>query len=336
MTQQLLEAENLKVYFYTPTGIVKSVNGVSFSVDRGKTLGIVGESGSGKSVTVSTIMKLVPAPGKIISGKIIFKDKDLIKLNEREMLKIRGNEISMIFQDPMTALNPVFTIGEQIMESIILHQKLDKKAAQKKAAETLELVGVPDAELRLKSYPHEFSGGMRQRAMIAMAIACNPSLLIADEPTTALDVTVQAQVLELLKDLQKRLDMSIILITHNLGVVWEICHDVMVMYAGNAVEHTDTRTLYENPLHPYTWGLLDSMPKLIYNKETPLNAIEGSPPDLRLVGRGCSFAPRCPYRQQVCFDEIPMLKEIEKGHKVSCHFQDESHRLSRRSVVHNG
>jgi len=236
MTQQLLEAEDLKVYFYTPTGIVKSVNGVSFSVDRGKTLGIVGESGSGKSVTVSTIMKLVPAPGKIISGKIIFKDKDLLKLNEREMLKIRGNEISMIFQDPMTALNPVFTIGEQIMESIILHQKLDKKAAQKKAAETLELVGVPDAELRLKSYPHEFSGGMRQRAMIAMALACEPALLIADEPTTALDVTVQAQVLDLINELKHIMNTSIIFITHDLGGISEISDRVMVMYAGKVVE----------------------------------------------------------------------------------------------------
>lgn len=333
MSQQLLKAEDLRVYFYTPTGIVKSVDGVSFTVDEGKTLGIVGESGSGKSVTVSSIMKLVPAPGKIVSGKVFFKDKNLMKLNEREMLKVRGNEISMIFQDPMTALNPVFTIGDQIMENIILHQKLDKKAARQKAVEALELVGIPDASMRLKSYPHEFSGGMRQRVMIAMAIVCKPSLLIADEPTTALDVTVQAQVLELLKNLQNRLNTSIILITHNLGVVWEICHNVMVMYAGNAVEYTDTKTLYENPLHPYTWGLLDSMPRLSFSKDTPLNAITGNPPDLRLVGKGCSFAPRCPYRDKICFDKLPELKEVESGHKVRCHFQDKDHRLTRRSVA---
>lgn len=331
MGEKLLEVKNLQTFFYTASGIVKSVDGVSFTLDKGKTLGIVGESGSGKSVTANSIMRLIPSPpGKIVGGEILFEGKDLVKYSKEKMSDIRGKDIAMIFQDPMTALNPVFTVGDQISEAILIHQKVSKSEAKKMAIKALETVGIPDPVSRYKSYPYEFSGGMRQRAMIAMSIVCNPKLLIADEPTTALDVTIQAQVLALMKELQNKLDTSILIITHNLGVVWEVADNVMVMYAGRTAEYADTITLYENSLHPYTWGLLDSIPKLDGDNTKELNAIKGNPPDLRLTGEGCNFADRCPYKQDICTKKTPELIEVEKGHSVACHFQTKESRLERK------
>jgi len=334
MEEKLLDVKDLKTYFYTSSGVVKAVDGVSFSMDKGKTLGIVGESGSGKSITASSIMRLIPSPpGTIVGGKIIFDGKDVLKLSQKELLDLRGRDISMIFQDPMTALNPVFTIGQQISEAILIHRKMPKEEAKKLAIQALETVGIPDAKSRYKSYPYEFSGGMRQRAMIAMAIACNPKLLIADEPTTALDVTIQAQVLELMKNLQKELNTSILIITHDLGVIWEMADYVMVMYAGKTVEYTDTISLYKKPRHPYTWGLLDSIPKKSSEKSEPLNTIEGNPPDLRNTGVGCNFAGRCPYAQNICSEKQPPLIELEPNHFAACHFQGKDKVLTRRSEI---
>ncbi len=319
----LLQVKDLKTHFFTASGVAKAVDGVTFSLDSGQTLGIVGESGSGKSVTSNSIMRLLPKNGRIVGGEILFEDKDIAKLKISDMLDIRGKDISMIFQDPMTALDPVFTIGSQIMEVINAHQKLSKKEARDYAIKVLGMVGIPDPEKRLKSYPHEFSGGMRQRVIIAMAIACHPKLIIADEPTTALDVTVQAQVLNLLKDLQKETGTAIILVTHNLGVVWRMCDSVMVMYAGKTVEYTDVRTLYSNPRHPYTWGLLKSMPKITDDPNVPLASIPGTPPDLKLTGGSCNFHNRCKYCQKICMQESPQMKEVEPGHFVACHFSKE-------------
>ena len=316
---ELLKVVNLKTHFFTEAGQVKAVDGVSFDLKRGETLGIVGESGSGKSVTALSIMRLVPEPpGKIVGGQIIFKGNDFIKLNQKQMRDIRGNEVAMIFQDPMTSLNPVMKVGEQIAEAVRLHLNMDKKQAWRKAVEMLQKVGIPEAEIRANSYPHEFSGGMRQRAMIAMALSCNPELLIADEPTTALDVTIQAQILDLMLDLKKEFNTAIIMITHDLGVVAEVCDDVLVMYAGKPVEHTDVNTLFENPKHPYTWGLLKSIPNIDDDRER-LEPIKGLPPDLRYLPKGCSFAKRCEYAKDICFKEKPEMKEIEKGHFVACH-----------------
>lgn len=320
MSDELLQIKNLKTYFFTGPKPVKSVDGVNLAVDKGRTLGIVGESGSGKSVTSMSIMRLISHPGKIVDGEIIFEGRDLLKLSEQEMRKIRGNEISMIFQDPMTALNPVFTVGDQIAEAIRLHQQLSRKEAMQRAVEMLRIVGIPEPKQRVKQYPHEFSGGMRQRAMIAMALACNPKLLIADEPTTALDVTVQAQILRLMKNLQQKFDTAIILITHDLGVVAETCDHVVVMYAGSCVEYTDVDNLFGQPLHPYTWGLLNSQPKLNSHGKEKLEPIEGNPPDLAKLGAGCSFYERCPYRQEVCAQQKPPLVEFVAGHQVACHF----------------
>lgn len=320
MSDELLQIKNLKTYFFTGVSPVKSVDGVNLAVDKGQTLGIVGESGSGKSVTSMSIMRLIVHPGKIVDGEIIFEGRDLLKLSEQEMRKIRGNEISMIFQDPMTALNPVFTVGDQIAEVIRLHQKVSKKEAMSRAVEMLRIVGIPEPEQRVKQYPHEFSGGMRQRAMIAMALACNPKLLIADEPTTALDVTVQAQILRLMKKLQAKYDTAIILITHDLGVVAETCDYVAVMYAGNCIEYSDVKTLFAQPLHPYTWGLLNSQPKLNSHGKEKLEPIEGNPPDLANLTGGCNFNDRCPYRQSICSEQKPELVEFEPGHQVACHF----------------
>ncbi|MDR7316841.1 ABC transporter ATP-binding protein [Brevibacillus nitrificans] len=323
----LLSVNDLAVYFYS-SGVVKAVNGVSFDLRQGETIGIVGESGSGKSVTSTAILGLIPSPpGKIERGSILFEGKDLTKLSQDEMRKIRGNEISMIFQDPMTSLNPVFTVGNQIMEVIRLHQQVNKKEARVRAIEMLKLVGIPEPEKRLEQYPHEFSGGMRQRVMIAIALACNPKLLIADEPTTALDVTVQAQILDLMKKLQDDLKTSIIMITHDLGVVWESCQKVLVMYAGNTVEYANVEDLYQNPLHPYTWGLLDSQIKS--DTVGKLLSIPGNPPDLRNEIAGCYFAPRCPYAEDKCFTVRPPLVEVSPDHKVACHFQTTDHRLKR-------
>ncbi|KNZ69030.1 oligopeptide/dipeptide ABC transporter ATPase [Thermincola ferriacetica] len=320
MAETLLAVEDLKTYFYTEAGVVKAVDGVSFTLKKGETLGVVGESGSGKSITAMSILQLIASPpGRIVGGKIIFNGENLLDKSPEEIRKIRGNEIAMIFQDPMTSLNPVLTIGEQLIEVIILHQKLDKKSAAKKAVEMLSLVGIPEAEKRLKAYPHQFSGGMRQRAMIAIALSCNPKLLIADEPTTALDVTIQAQILKLMNDLKERFHTSIMMITHDLGVVAEICDDVVVMYAGRPVEYADVNTLFESPLHPYTWGLLASLPRIDDREKKRLEPIEGLPPDLVNMPPGCPFAPRCKKAMEICRVQRPEYREIKKGHLVACH-----------------
>jgi oligopeptide/dipeptide ABC transporter ATP-binding protein len=319
----LLEVKNLRTYFFTDEGIVKAVDDVSFGLKKGESLGIVGESGSGKSVTALSIMRLIQdPPGKIIGGEIIFRGEDLLKKKEEEMREVRGNKISMVFQDPMTSLNPVFTIGDQIMEAIILHQKLDKVSARKKAIEMLEIVRIPEASKRIGEYPHQFSGGMRQRVMIAMALSCNPEILIADEPTTALDVTIQAQIIELIKQLQKDLGMSLILITHDMGIVAESCQNVLVMYAGKVVEYADVRTIFKKPSHPYTIGLLESVPRLDVRKER-LKAIEGQPPDLVALPNYCYYAERCPYKTERCLEEIPDLIEVEPGHYSRCLYAKE-------------
>lgn len=321
MSENILTVNNLKTHFNMSTGVAKAVDGVSFTLRKGEILGIVGESGSGKSVTVSSIMRLLPKPiGQIVDGEILFEGKDLTKVSEKEMLSIRGKDINMVFQDPMTSLDPVFTIGQQMIEVIRVHNKISKKEARKLGIKALETVGIPEPEKRMDSYPHEFSGGMRQRVIIAMAIVSQPKVIIADEPTTALDVTVQAQVLDLLKELREKIDTSIILITHNLGVVWEICDTVKVMYAGKTVEYAPVDKIYKNPSHPYTLGLLESMPKLSEDSEKPLAAIPGTPPDLRLTGVGCNFSNRCKYKQDICEKEIPKLREIGENHIMACHF----------------
>lgn len=293
MSENILTVKDLKTYFYTASGIAKAVDGVSFNIAKGETMGIVGESGSGKSVTSSSIIRLLPPrTGKIVGGSIEFEGKDVLALSKKELNDFRGKDIAVIFQDPMTSLDPVFKIGKQMTEMIMAHQNVTKDEAWKMAVEALSKVGIPEPEKRMNSYPYELSGGMCQRVIIAMAVCCKPKLIIADEPTTALDVTVQAQVLELLKELQRDMDTAILLITHNLGVVWEMCDKVMVMYAGNTVEFTDTKTLYSNPRHPYTWGLLDSMPKLSDESKGELKTIPGTPPDLRLTGKCCNFYNR--------------------------------------------
>ncbi|SDK05253.1 ABC transporter ATP-binding protein [Sediminibacillus albus] len=319
----ILEVKQLHTHFFTKAGVVKAVDGVHFDIKPGETLGIVGESGSGKSITAMSIMRLIPSPpGKIVDGQVLFKGENLLNKSEKQMRKIRGKEISMIFQDPMTSLNPVFTIEKQMVETILVHENLNKQQARNRAVELLELVGIPEARGRLKNYPHEFSGGMRQRVMIAMALACNPEVLIADEPTTALDVTIQAQILELLAKLQKELGMAIIMITHDLGVVSEVCDRVMVMYAGKPVEYTDKKSLFKQPKHPYTLGLMNSIPKISAKKEK-LEAIEGLPPDLRALPGGCSFAPRCSQATEICLTTDPVLIEHGNNHHVRCLLYEE-------------
>lgn len=314
----LLEVKNLCTYFYTDDGTARSVDNVSFDVDRGETLGLVGESGCGKSVSALSIMQLIPnPPGLIVSGQIIYNGKDLTKYSEEEMRSIRGNEISMIFQEPMTSLNPVFTVGHQIDEAVILHQKVSKNEAKKRSIEMLKLVGIPAPEQRYSDYPHQLSGGMRQRVMIAMALSCNPQLLIADEPTTALDVTVQAQILELIKKLQKEFGMAMIMITHDLGVIAEVCDRVAVMYAAKVVEYSTVDEIFYNPRHPYTLGLLNSLPKIGHIKDK-LETIEGSVPSATNFPIGCHFCTRCEYADQKCIDEEPPLVEIKNGHSVAC------------------
>jgi len=333
----ILKVEGLKVYFYTASGVNKAVDGVSFTLKKGSTMGIVGESGSGKSVTSSSVMRLMQAKSqKIVDGSITFEDIDLLKLSQKELVKFRGDECCMIFQNPMTSLDPVFKIGYQMVEMIREHQDISKKEAWDKAVEALKLVGIPEAEKRMEAYPHELSGGMCQRVIIAMAVCGDPKLIIADEPTTALDVTVQAQVLELLRRLQKKLDTAILLITHNLGVVWDMCDTVMVMYAGNTVEYADTGTLYQEPMHPYTWGLLDSMPKLSSASREELITIPGTPPDLRLTGRCCNFYNRCPYVTEKCRETVPPLVEVAPGHFVACHRQNGTEHLVRGEVNRDG
>ena len=292
MSEEILKVENLKTYFFTASGVSKAVDGVSYTLRKGEILGIVGESGSGKSVSANSVIRLLPKTGKVVDGTILFEGKDMRAISDKELRQIRGNDISVIFQDPMTSLDPVFKVGSQMIELIRTHNKVSKEEARKIAVENLALVGIPDPESRLNSYPHELSGGMCQRVMIAMAISCHPKFMIADEPTTALDVTVQAQVLSLLKDLQEKTDTAIMLITHNLGIVWKMCDTVMVMYAGKTVEFADMKELYKNPMHPYTWGLLDSIPKLSDEGKADLKTIPGVPPDLRLTGTCCNFYNR--------------------------------------------
>ena len=330
MSENILTVKDLKTYFYTASGIAKAVDGVSFNIAKGETMGIVGESGSGKSVTSSSIIRLLPPrTGKIVGGSIEFEGKDVLALSKKELNDFRGKDIAVIFQDPMTSLDPVFKIGKQMTEMIMAHQNVTKDEAWKMAVEALSKVGIPEPEKRMNSYPYELSGGMCQRVIIAMAVCCKPKLIIADEPTTALDVTVQAQVLELLKELQRDMDTAILLITHNLGVVWEMCDTVMVMYAGNTVEFTDTKTLYSNPRHPYTWGLLDSMPKLSDESKGELKTIPGTPPDLRLTGKCCNFYNRCPYVTEACTQSVPPLVEVEPGHFVACHRQNLTNKLEK-------
>ena len=330
MSENILTVKDLKTYFYTASGIAKAVDGVSFNIAKGETMGIVGESGSGKSVTSSYIIRLLPPrTGKIVGGSIEFEGKDVLALSKKELNDFRGKDIAVIFQDPMTSLDPVFKIGKQMTEMIMAHQNVTKDEAWKMAVEALSKVGIPEPEKRMNSYPYELSGGMCQRVIIAMAVCCKPKLIIADEPTTALDVTVQAQVLELLKELQRDMDTAILLITHNLGVVWEMCDKVMVMYAGNTVEFTDTKTLYSNPRHPYTWGLLDSMPKLSDESKGELKTIPGTPPDLRLTGECCNFYNRCPYVTEACTQSVPPLVEVEPGHFVACHRQNLTNKLEK-------
>lgn len=314
----ILEVKGLKTHFHTKRGISKAVDGIDFSLRKGETLGIVGESGCGKSITSLSILRLIPSPpGRIAEGQILFKDRDLVTLPEKEMRKIRGNEISMIFQEPMTSLNPVIPVGEQIAEALRLHQKMGRKEAMAKAVEMLQLVGIPSPEKRAKQEPFQLSGGMRQRVMIAMALACTPEVLIADEPTTALDVTIQAQILELIKDLQQKLGMGVILITHDLGVVAETCDTVAVMYAGNIIEHASTKDIFANPKHPYTRGLLESLPKINEDQEE-LKTIEGSVPSAYNMPEGCRFASRCPFREEICLQKRPDLVEQSDGTKVRC------------------
>ena len=314
---KFLSIRDLTIHYASGKRTVKAVNGISFDIEKGKTLGLVGETGAGKTTTALGILNLIPKPpGKIVSGEIIFEGEDLMKKSKKEMRKIRGNKISMIFQDPMTSLDPVVTVGDQIAEVIRLHQATSRKEAQQKAVDMLELVGIPGE--RYNEYPHQFSGGMKQRVIIAIALACNPSLLIADEPTTALDVTIQAQILELMANLRREFGSSMLLITHDLGVVAEVCDNVAIMYAGEIVEYGDLRHIYRNASHPYTEGLFGSIPNL--NDETDrLKPIRGLMPDPADLPAGCSFAPRCPYATDRCRAEDPATYEIEPGHLVKCH-----------------
>ncbi len=325
MTENLLEVNHLKTYFFTRGGVVKAVDDVSFAIKPGQTLGLVGESGCGKSVTALSVMRLVASPpGKIVGGEINFSGENILEKNRDEMTNLRGSKISMIFQDPMTSLNPVFTVGYQIAETVTRHRKdMSKDQAWKRAVEMLDLVRIPDAKRRAKNYPHEFSGGMRQRVMIAIALACNPKLLIADEPTTALDVTIQAQILELMKGLSKEFDTAVMLITHDLGVVAGMCEYVNVMYAGHVVESAPVKQVFETPAHPYTVGLLHSIPRLNDQRGLKLNPIGGQPPDLLNPPAGCPYAPRCPKVQSKCRQERPELMPVGRGNQVAaCFYPD--------------
>jgi peptide/nickel transport system ATP-binding protein len=322
VSEPLLRVDDLKTYFYTDTAVVRAVDGVSFEVNAGETLAVVGESGSGKSVTALSILRLVAQPpGKIVNGRIVFRGRDLLTLSDREMRAVRGKDISMIFQEPMTALNPVYSVGEQIIETLIVHEHLDRKAARARAIQMLERVGIPAAAERVDQYPHQLSGGMRQRVMIAMALACRPAVLIADEPTTALDVTIQAQILELLKELQREMGMAVILITHDLGVVAETADRMAVMYAGQVVEYCDVATAFSQPLHPYTAGLQASLPKLGVITDR-LRVIPGTVPNPANFPSGCRFHPRCPVMISKCLEEPP-LERHRPEHLSRCWRSDE-------------
>lgn len=316
--EKLIEVKDLKTYFYTDDGISKAIDGVDFEIYPRETLGLVGESGCGKSVTALSVLQLLEKPaGKIINGQILFKSKDLVKLNQNEMRKIRGNDISMIFQDPMTSLDPVFTVGEQISETILLHKNVDKREAIKQSIAILKKVNIPLPEQRMNEYPHQLSGGMRQRVMIAIALSCNSKLLIADEPTTALDVTIQAQILDLINEIKHEFGMSILMITHDMGVIAEVADRVSVMYAGKIVEYADVKMLFSNPMHPYTWGLLNSIPRPNLNRKRLLT-IAGVVPSSYNYPEGCNYNTRCPIASDICFNKEPEIKELEKNHKVRC------------------
>ena len=327
----LLEVRNLRTSFLTRAGKVRAVDGVSWDVQEGETVALVGESGCGKSVSALSIMRLVAEPaGRIEGGEIVYKGRDLLKLSDEEMRAVRGREIGMIFQEPMTSLNPVLTIGRQLTEGLEIHLKMSQEQAQARAIELLGMVGIPDPARRLKQYPHHFSGGMRQRMMIAMALACNPSLILADEPTTALDVTIQAQILELMKDLSKRLGVAMLIITHNLGVVARYADRVNVMYAGRIIEQASAAELYANPRHPYTLGLLRSVPRLDEPRRARLDPIDGQPPDLSRLPAGCAFSPRCAYKVARCAESAPTLAQVGPAHTSACW---EAERLVRKAAA---
>jgi peptide/nickel transport system ATP-binding protein len=318
VAEPLLEVEDLKVHFPTPDGIVKAVDGVSFTIERGETLGVVGESGSGKSVTFLTIMGLINMKSAKVEGQVLFQGRDLLKVSQEDLREIRGDAMGMVFQDPMTSLHPLYRVGDQIAEAIRAHRDVSKNHARKQAVEMLDRVNIPRPEERARGYPHEYSGGMRQRAMIAMALSLNPDLLIADEPTTALDVTVQAQILELIEKLKDEFNVGVVLITHDLGVVADVAQNVMVMYAGRAVEKGTRDVIFNSPLHPYAWGLLESIPT-VDQKNMRLVPIEGTPPSLIHVPPGCAFHPRCPHRFEPCDREVPELRDRGGGHPDACH-----------------
>ena len=323
--RHLLEVDDLKMYFHTEDGIVRAVDGVSYTLDRGETLGVVGESGSGKSVTAMTIMGLISMPpGKIHGGSVTYRGKSLLDMSEEEMQHVRGNDIAMIFQDPMTSLNPVYKIGKQVGEGLRLHRGYSKQEALKRAIELLDLVGIPEPEKRANEYPHQFSGGMRQRVMIAMALACDPDILIADEPTTALDVTIQAQIVELMQEMQKKNGNAIIMITHDLGVVADMADKIMVMYAGRPVEFGTADQIFYESSHPYTWGLIRSIPEQVIDEKKPLTPIQGNPPSLVNLPSGCTFAPRCPYATDKCRAERPERVDLGNGHYATCHYATDS------------
>lgn len=332
MSQYLVEIKNEKLSFFTPAGEVKALNDVSFHMQDGEVLGIVGESGSGKSVTAYSLMGLTAYPGKLIGGTLDFNGHRIHEMSEKEISKIRGNEVSIIFQDPMTSLNPVYTIGNQIMEVIQLHTKINRKQARERAVELLQLVGINEPVKRLKQYPHELSGGMRQRVMIAIALACEPKLLIADEPTTALDVTIQAQILELMLELKSKLGMAIIMITHDLGIVASMCEKIAVMYAGKIVEYGITDEIFFNPKHEYTKGLLMSIPKLDAKEHERLVPIDGTPIDMLNPPKGCPFAPRCKNCMKICLQEMPPITKISETHYTQC-FMNQKKELENREDI---
>jgi oligopeptide/dipeptide ABC transporter ATP-binding protein len=315
----LLEVRDLKTHFFTPEGVVKAVDGVSYTLEEGETLGLVGESGCGKSVSALSIMRLVPdPPGKTVGGQIIFDGQDLLSLPDSEIRRVRGKQIAMVYQEPMTSLNPVLSIGRQLTESLELHLGMSRTEARGEAVRRLEQVGIPDPQRRLKQYPHQFSGGMLQRVMIAMALSCNPKLIIADEPTTALDVTIQAQILDLMKDLSRKYGVSLLIITHNLGVVARYADRVNIMYAGKIIERGTARDIYRNPSHPYTLGLLNSVPRLDLPRTEKLDPIEGQPPDLLHPPEGCAFRERCRFAVEQCAEETPPLRSVGSGHLSAC------------------
>jgi len=335
MAEHLLEVKNLKVSFRTEDGVVKAVDGVSFTVDQGEVLGIVGESGSGKSVTMMSVMRLINDPNMRVEGEVLYKGRDIMQLDESRMREVRGSEMAMIFQDPMTSLNPVYRVGDQIVEAVVTHQTLDKKQARARAVDLLKQVGIPHAESRVDDFPHQFSGGMRQRAMIAMALANNPDILIADEPTTALDVTIQAQLIELIDNLKDDFGSAVVLITHDLGVVAEIADTIGVMYAGRVVEFGEKRQIFYDPQHPYTWGLLGSIPRLDRPKLDRLHSIKGMPPSLINPPQGCKFRPRCPHAFERCMEEPELASHVDdRDHLDRCWIDVDTKRAIRTKTIH--